>query len=284
MHFVIGLYMVEKVMNSLINDSPTVRSAGSCPLPRNILVTPLWVITARVSISLGAILTIGSDNLSARLLHFSSDVIAAPLTHLFAMSISTCSVPAKWKSANVAPLPKCRNPSLDDFRPVSLLPISSKLLEQLVLDSVKTELVSLYGDNQYGFRPGSSALNAHIAIHDCITRYLDSPSCDGVAMIALDLSKAFDRLSHKSILSTLSQGNLPHRFLLWIQDFLSECTQKVTFQGTVSSNEVRVTSGVPQGSVLAPYLFAASVGSLKPVFPQTVLVKYADDLTLLIPH
>ena len=225
----------------------------------------------------------GSDNLNPRLLKASHDVLAAPLTHLFAESILTCTVPVKWKTANVSPIPKCANPSISEFRPVSLLPIPSKVLETIVLDSVKSRLVDLYGDNQFGFRPGSSTLNAHVAIHDFITRIMDSPQCDGIAMIALDLSKAFDRLSHISLLQTLSRAKFPKPFVKWIQSFLTQRTQKVIFQGNSSSKEVTVTSGVPQGSILAPFLFAAHVGSLKAVHSQTVLIKYADDFTFLIP-
>jgi hypothetical protein len=103
-------------------------------------------------------------------------------------------------------------------------------------------------------------------------------------MIALDLSKAFDRVSHLSILQTIARGDLPYRFILWIQSFLTTRSQKVVFNGVSSSMEVPVTSGVPQGSVLAPILFAAQVGSLEALHPQTQLIKYADDFTLLIPY
>ena len=226
----------------------------------------------------------GSDNLSTRLLKFSHDVLAAPLTHLFAESILQCQVPLRWKAAIISPIPKCTNPSLTDFRPVSLLPIPSKLLETIVLTSIKVKLIDLYGKNQYGFRPRSSTLNAHLAIHDYVTRSLDCSSCDGVAMIALDLSKAFDRISHLSLLQTLVRGSLPKNFILWVRNFLTTRTQRVVFNGVYSSKDVPVSSGVPQGSVFAPVLFAAQVSSLSALNSNTKLIKYADDFTLLIPY
>lgn len=142
----------------------------------------------------------------------------------------------------------------------------------------------MYGDNQFGFRPGSSTLDAHLAIHDEVTRQLDCPEISGVAMIAMDLSKAFDRLSHYSLLQTLTHARLPPDFILWIEDFLCDRSQNVNFQGTISNSTVKVTSGVPQGSILAPYLFASHMGTLKiSSSHQVKLIKYADDITILIP-
>ena len=183
----------------------------------------------------------------------------------------------------MVPIPKVRNPTVTDFRPISLLPIPSKMLESIVLDSIKQELINMYGDNQFGFRPGSSTLDAHLAIHDEVTRQLDSPETCGVAMIALDLSKAFDRLSHDSLLHTLTHARLPHESLLWIEDFLKDRKQNVSYQGIISNSTVKVTSGVPQGSILAPYLFASHMGTLKNLSPQARFIKYADDITILIP-
>ncbi len=148
---------------------------------------------------------------------------------------------------------------------------------------MKSKLVASYGASQYGFRPGSSTLNAHIAIHDFITRQLDISSTNGVVMIAMDLSKAFDRLSHRSLLQSLIKADLPKAFVLWTSDFLTDRSQRVIFQGVTSENNTKVTSGVPQGSILAPYFFALQMGSLSPVDLRTVLVKYADDITILIP-
>jgi hypothetical protein len=228
----------------------------------------------------------GSDNLTPRLLRACHRVLAGPLTHLFVCSISSRQVPSRWKQAIVTPIPKITNPSVTDFRPISLLPIPSKILEFLVLDSIKPKLLNLYGDNQFGFRPGSSTLDAHLAIHDHITRELDHLEVKGVALIAMDLSKAFDRLSHASLIQTLSDPDacIPSSFLLWLRDFLKNRSQRVSFEGTMSTNSVKVTSGVPQGSILAPYLFAAHMGGLMAATSSTRIIKYADDVALLIPY
>ena len=225
----------------------------------------------------------GHDQLTPRLLRAASAILAPPLTYLFVQSISEGVFPKTWKLANVTPIPKKPNPSVTDFRPISLLPLPSKILESIVLSAVKKTLIEGYGSNQFGFRPGSSTLFAHISIHDFVTRQLDVTSTQGVALIAFDLKKAFDSLSHLCLLNTLSRLDLPRHFLTWIQSFLQDRSQVVFFNGFKSASTVPVTSGVPQGSILAPYLFAAHMGSLSPSSNKAKMIKYADDVTVLLP-
>lgn len=226
----------------------------------------------------------GNDNLTPRLLKAARDIIVSPLTHLCAISLSSCSVPECWKTAHVVPIPKKGCSTITDFRPISLLPIPSKILERIVLSSVQESLIKQYGSNQFGFRPGSSTLLAHITIHEYVTRQLDSPSTLGVALVTFDMRKAFDSLSHDSLLQSLAEGGLPSDFISWIKSFLHSRKQKVLLNGELSSSTVNVTSGVPQGSVLAPYLFACHMGSLTVDSPDSQIIKYADDVTFLCPY
>ena len=101
----------------------------------------------------------GSDGLPPRLLREARDVIAAPLTHLICLSLETAQVPKCWKSASITPIPKSRSPTLKDLRPISNLPIFSKILEKcMFLLTTKQKLVQLHGTRQFGFRPDSSTL------------------------------------------------------------------------------------------------------------------------------
>lgn len=225
----------------------------------------------------------GHDHLSPCVLKAAADILAPPLTHIYAQSISECVFPQCWKLAYVVPVPKTKSPTISDFRPISLLPLPSKILEHIVLASIKASLIDGYGTNQFGFRPRSSTLMAHISIHDFVTRQLDLPFIHGVALVAFDLKKAFDSLSHLCLLNTLSQHGLPSGFIRWVQSYLLNRTQRVVFNGSESSHLIYASSGVPQGSVLAPYLFALHMGSLSPKSSATKMIKYADDVTLLIP-
>lgn len=225
----------------------------------------------------------GSDNISPRLIVSLADVITGPLTHLFCLSIESSCMPLKWKLANICPIPKKAHPKIEDLRPISMLPIFSKVLEKIVLSSVKKPLIDLYGSNQFGFRPHSSTLHAHICLHNFITESLESNSVDAIMLVSTDLRRAFDTLCVNKLLISLGKGQLPHSFLHWCKSFLEHRSQRVVLDESTISQTVKVTSGVPQGSVLSPYLFAAHMGSLKSTIPNSEMFKYADDVITAIP-
>ena len=226
----------------------------------------------------------GSDNISPRILKEASSVLAGPITHLFCLSIEEKLVPRQWKTANVIPVPKTQTPTLKDLRPISITPIISKLLEKCVLESVEDKLLELYGPNQFGFRKGSSTLLANIALHDQITRELDRPDVQGISILSIDLSRAFDRLNHANLFRTLTSVSLPFNFLLWCVSFFAGRRQRVCISGSTYSQLTDVTSGVPQGSILSPYLFAAHMGTLSPRSTRCQLIMYADDVLISIPY
>ncbi|MEL7309610.1 MAG: reverse transcriptase domain-containing protein, partial [Pseudomonadota bacterium] len=99
-------------------------------------------------------------------------------------------------------------------------------------------------------------------------------------MAAVDLTKAFDSVTHSSILKACVNFNLPVNIIKWIVSYLSNRCQRVLFNG-VSSNFVFVNCGVPQGSVIGPILFSLVIDSLSPIHANTMFFKYADDLTVL---
>ena len=117
-------------------------------------------------------------------------------------------------------------------------------------------------------------------MQETITHQLDFRDTLGVAVLSFDMKTAFDSLDHAKLLQSLSEGDLPTGFLEWLANFLTNRRQQVLLQG-VTGSCIDVTSGVPQGSVLAPSLFAAHMGSLQPVSPTSEMIKYADDVVVL---
>ena len=224
----------------------------------------------------------GSDGLSPRLLVAGADIFAPILTHLIALSIESRRFPHQWKVANIVPIPKRKSPAVNDLRPISLLPIFAKICEKVVISSVKKDIIEQFGQDQFGFRPKSSTALAHIRLHDFITCNMDLAPCNGVLLISFDMSRAFDCLNHEALMKTLVRSGLPVHFVMWCADYLQNRQQKVVFENT-SSKPMNITSGVPQGSVIAPFLFCLQMKSAKPASRNSIIIKYADDILVAMP-
>jgi len=223
-----------------------------------------------------------SPDLPILLYKSASAFISEPLCKLYRQSVAERIVPKVWKIANIAPIPKSNPPSVNDLRPISLLPLPGKVLERIVLNSVRDKFLKSYGDDQYGFRPRSSTQCALIALHENLTSYLDDERTCGALIIAYDYSKAFDKLRHDLVIDRMIECGFPQDFILWITSYLSDRLQ-LTKIGTVASTRAPVTSGVPQGSILGPYLYAMTTGSYCSRDPHCQVIKFADDTTLCFP-
>ena len=209
-------------------------------------------------------------------------IICEPLSFLFNLSIKESTVPTTWKHAVVTPIPKLKCCTLQDLRPISLLPIPIKVLETIVLTHLKDDLVRAYGPDQFGFRPKSSTACALISLHDYCMKCFDDPRVSGIQITAYDFSKAFDRLKYEIILKRLLESHIPISITKWIKSYLEDRTQCVKI-GTAESEVAAVLSGVPQGSVLAPYLFSLVTGSFDISHIPSRVIKYADDFTICVP-
>lgn len=224
----------------------------------------------------------GSDGLPVTLYHAIVDSICKPLCYLYNYSISTCTFPDAWKFSLVVPLPKCKNPTVQDFRPISLLNFTAKVFEKIVYNFMKNDLIKHFGKEQFGFRPKSSTTTAMISLLNYLTTQIDCLSVPAVQLFALDFSKAFDTLRYDVIINSLITCNFPLPFISWIHSYLLNRIQCTKISGSCSS-VTPITSGVPQGSVLGPALFNIVIGKLVAVSSSTGLFKFADDLSLAIP-
>ena len=108
--------------------------------------------------------------------------------------------------------------------------------------------------------------------------FLDSPGA--VRLLMIDFAKAFDRIPHRVVLSSLISKGAPRELVVWLKSYLSLRRQCVK-SGLIRSHWFDVKSGVPQGGVLSPVLFAFAIDSLKPKFPNSTIVKFADDVCIL---
>jgi len=215
------------------------------------------------------------------------DEVVPTITAIINASLTSGKVPELFKKAVVTPLLK--KSSLDpdvlaNYRPVSNLSFISKILEKVVskrLDKHKTAH-DLYEPFQSAYRAGHSTETAVLRVQNDILRAIDDGNC--VFLVLLDLSAAFDTVSHNIILKRLSsrygvQGNA----IKWIESYLTRRLQTVLVSGKYSEPAV-LKYGVPQGSVLGPAFFtdySAPVAAL--IRAHGVAVQcYADDTQLYV--
>lgn len=183
-----------------------------------------------------------------------------------------------WKYSFLLPVPKVSSiTSMSDLRPISILPTLSKIFER-VLESQLREYInkhSLLPPIQSGFRKNHSCTTALLKVTDDILEAADRGDLTG--LVLLDYSRAFDKLNHQLLLAILKFLGLECRALKLVESYLSDRTQSVRLNGTLSSVR-HINCGVPQGSILGPLFFILYTSQLDSgLRDSTSLRLYADD-------
>lgn len=211
--------------------------------------------------------------------------LVQPVTHLFEMCIVQSTVPSHFKEAFVTPIfKKGERHDPSNYRPISVTGIFSKLFEQILSWQIKGHLkrYSVLSTTQYGFRDGHSTTHAMIDGMDHAYRELNAKSDKFLSFIYLDLSKAFDVVPHDRLLKALNSigFDVPSRNLMF--SYLSDRVQAVKVGNKLSGN-LTVRTGVPQGSLLGPLLFAIFVNDCNRMLANafTKIVQYADDTCII---
>ena len=220
----------------------------------------------------------GSDGIPSKLYSEASIILSDPLSDINNCCLRECCMPVLWKFAHINPTPKNEaSTSIDNLRPISLLPVPSKVLERCILHQFKDRLTNCFGQNQFSYRSNSSTTCALLSLHDLLTRLMDSDDTLAVVLISWDFSKAFDCVSHQLLIDKLLEYKFSTGFISFVTSYLSGRSQAVKY-GSYISDITQVTSGVPQGSVLGPLLFCVYISSLEPIIEVTNhMCKYADD-------
>ena len=223
---------------------------------------------------------VGSDGITRKMLLLCCPVIVPYLCHLINYGLENSVFPSEWKNARVVPVPKVRSPlQLKDLRPISILPVLSKVFERIVADQLWGHLnrFAILPEKQSGFRAGFSCTSALLDVTDDIIRDIDKKLVS--ALVLLDFSKAFDRLHHATLLSLLHYIGLSRPAVDLFESYLSERFQRVCLAGS-SSSLAPVVSGVPQGSILGPILYLIYTFDLCRPLRYCRYHMYADDTQL----
>ena len=202
------------------------------------------------------------------------------LAKLFNNCLKESCFPDCWKVSLVVPVFKNvgERSTAKNYCPVSLLSVVSKVFEKLVNNRIVDHLekCDLFSDFQYGFRSSQSTADLLTVVSDRIARAFNRSGA--TQDVALDVSKAFDRVWHADLLHKLKSYGISGQIFGLISSFLSNRRLRVVLEWT-SSQEYPVNAGVPQGSILGPTLFLLYINYL----PDGVICNiaiYAADTTL----
>ena len=220
----------------------------------------------------------GPDNISAKIIHECAEQLTVPLTKIFNNSMNSGIFPDLWKEANIIPVPKkgdSKNPV--NYRSISLISLFGKVLEKVVYEQLFLHVSPALCPEQHGFVPNKSCIS-NLAVYLCSA--WDAMQ-DGLQTdtIYTDFSAAFQRVNHRFLIHKLDKSyHLKESALKWFESYLSGRRQRVVVNGK-ASDWISMTSGVPEGSLLAPLAFALFINDLPDKLVSDCLL-YADDLKL----
>lgn len=225
----------------------------------------------------------GFDLITGKVLQELTDDCYRIITMIFNAMLSLHYFPLQWKVAQIILIQKPgKDPKdVNSYRPISLLPVISKVFEKLLLRKIKPilEEKSLIPDHQFGFRNQHSTIEQVHRLYTTIRTSLENKQYCTAAF--LDASQAFDKVWHTGLLYKLKK-NLPYTYFKLLQSYLTERRYLVKYSEAYTKL-YPILSGVPQGSVLGPILYLIYTADL-PTSNDLTLATFADDTAFLASH
>ena len=267
--------------------SRAARDAGACDAgprpykvcagafaPHCVSLPDLILTVSRLSASRA----VGVDGIPITAIRSCLPAVGPLILHLVNSSISTLTFPDSWKVAIVTPIHKSgdqKHPG--NFRPISILPSLSKILEKVVCSQLTSYLITnqILSPSQYAYRPSHSTEDAVLDIVEWAARSVDVGEV--ASLTSIDLSKAFDSIDHQLLLDKLGWYGISSP---WFSSYLSGRSQLIRGGSTAA---LPLSHGVPQGSIVGPILFLIFVNDLSCFLRHGRLVSYADDTQILDP-
>ena len=224
--------------------------------------------------------SVGSDGLNITFVLMCCPFLIPYICHVVNCCIVQSVYPTQWKVSHVVPLPKVDNvQEYKDLRPISILPVFSKLLERAIKKQIveHIEINNILPVVQSGFRKGHSCATALLNVTDYIFKATEAGKVS--VLVLLDYTKAFDTINHSLLLLILKHIGLEGSAVAFFEGYLRERQQRVVLNGQISDVGF-VDNGVPQGSILGPILYTVYTSFLTGVVSTCSTQMYADDTQL----
>ncbi|UYV67488.1 hypothetical protein LAZ67_5000882 [Cordylochernes scorpioides] len=224
----------------------------------------------------------GIDGITNEALKLLPNHILESLTSTFNASLKLAYFPNNWKTSIICPILKQGKSKYDpaSYRPISLLPVTSKLFERIILRRIKKALNDEHPlrPEQFGFQQKHSTLHQLVVVTEKIRKAMESKQLTGG--IFFDISKAFDKVWHEALLYKMAKKNLPGDIIRMTKSFLCDRNLRVKVKDVLSTPR-KIRAGVPQGSVIGPTFFNIFIDDY-PCPNGMSLHLYADDAATLV--
>ena len=222
--------------------------------------------------------SLGHDDFPHRILKEFAPELATPFCDIINCALKTGIFPAAYKKAEIVPIPKINPPrSLSDLRPISKTPIGGKMIEKALMSELEKDIEGKLDNTQYGNCKGSSTTHYLVKLMD--QAYSSTDRRHAATAITIDYSKAFDYVDHNVLMQKLLQLGVRKKVIKLIASFLTDRSHTTIMSGK-KSEFVKITCGVPQGTVMGPKLFVILINGDK--CSSVTNYKFVDDKTLIL--
>lgn len=222
----------------------------------------------------------GPDCITPAVVKSCSATLAPHLSIYFNVLLKKGIFPQILKHGYLVPIHKSGQTSCTgNYRPIVIQSVVAKIFEGLILDGLSFSFKNIIIPEQHGFRPGKSTITNLSAFTNYVTSAFSRSN--QVDCLYLDFSKAFDKVSHAHLVEKLKALGIEGPLLLWFESYLAGRSLQVKFASSLSRTLVNVTSGVPQGSLLGPFLFCLFINDIGKSLACSYLI-FADDVKMYV--